>query len=54
MKIVICNKSGSVGKTTITAHLIARFLSNANIYAVDPSNKTAAELGLSVKIFDPL
>jgi len=54
MKIVVCNKSGSVGKTTITAHLVARFLPNSNIYAVDPSNKTAAELGLKVKIFDPL
>lgn len=54
MKIVINNKSGSVGKTTLTANLISPRVPNAKIYAVDPSNKNVTSLGLKAKVIDPL
>ena len=54
MKIVINNKSGSVGKTTLTANLISPRVPQAKIYAVDPSNKNVTSLGLKATVIDPL
>ena len=54
MKIVICNKSSAIGKTTLTGQLAAARMPKAPIYAVDPSNKTVAQFGLKSKLYDPL
>ena len=54
MKIVICTKPGGAGKTTLTAHLVARHLPSAAIFAVDTSNQTVKELGLNAEIYDAL
>lgn len=51
MKVVICSLAGSVGKTTITSHLIYPRLSDTKIFAVDTTNSTAAHFGLPVEAF---
>lgn len=48
MKIVVLNYSGSVGKTVIASHLLAPRLPGADIIAVESTNETAADLGLTV------
>jgi hypothetical protein len=53
MKIVVVNKSGSVGKTTLTVHLIHPRMDNPSIYAVEASNTTAKDFNLPIKAYDP-
>lgn len=51
MKVVICSLAGSVGKTTVTAHLLYPRMPETKIYAVDTTNATAAHFGLPVEAF---
>lgn len=51
MKVVICSLAGSVGKTTITAHLLHPRMPDAKIYTVDTTNVTAREFGLDAEAF---
>lgn len=51
-KIAVTNKSGSVGKTTLSAHLLASRLADVKFYALESSNLTASEFGIKVKTFD--
>jgi hypothetical protein len=51
MKVVICSLAGSVGKTTVTAHLLHPRMPEAKIYAVDTTNATAAHFGIEVEAF---
>lgn len=51
-KIVMVNKSGSVGKTTLSAHMIYPRLDEIKFYALESSNLTASEFGIKVKTFD--
>jgi hypothetical protein len=49
MKLAVINYTGTVGKTTVAAHLLAPRLGNAPIIAVESINETAASLGASVE-----
>jgi MinD-like ATPase involved in chromosome partitioning or flagellar assembly len=49
MKVAILNYTGTVGKTTIAAHLLAPRMGDAPIYAIESINETAAGLGLDVE-----
>jgi len=49
MKIAILNYTGTVGKTTIAAHLLSPRMGNAPIFAVETVNETAAGLGVDVE-----
>lgn len=49
MKVAILNYSGTVGKTTIAAHLLSPRMNNAPIFAVETINETAAGLGVEVE-----
>jgi hypothetical protein len=49
MKIAIVNYTGTVGKTTIAAHLLSPRMGNAPIFAVESINETAAGLGVDVE-----
>jgi hypothetical protein len=51
MKVVICSLAGSVGKTTITVHLLYPRLAPTTIYTVDTTNATAAHFGLPTQSF---
>lgn len=53
MKIALVNKSGSVGKTTLTAHLVHPRMNGAPVYAIEASNTTAKDFGIAVKSYDP-
>lgn len=48
MKVAILNYTGTVGKTTIAAHLLSPRLNNAPIFAVETINETAEGLGMDV------
>lgn len=48
MKVAILNYTGTVGKTTIAAHLLSPRLNNAPIFAVETINETAEGLGVDV------
>lgn len=48
MKVAIINYTGTVGKTTVAAHLLAPRMDNAPIYAIETINETAEGLGLDV------
>lgn len=48
MKVAILNYSGSVGKTVIASHLLAPRMNGAQIFAVESTNETAADLGLDI------
>ncbi len=48
MRIAVVNLSGSVGKTVATSHLLAPRVPGAEIIAVESTNESAADLGLSV------
>lgn len=54
MKIVMANKSGSVGKTTLAAHLFAGRMPDAKFFALESSNLTASEFGIKVRTLDTL
>lgn len=49
MKIAVMNYTGTVGKTTIAAHLLAPRMNNAPIFAVETINETAEGLGIDVE-----
>lgn len=49
MKIAVMNYTGTVGKTTIAAHLLAPRMNNAPIFAVETINETAEGLGVDVE-----
>lgn len=49
MKIAIVNYTGTVGKTTVAAHLLSPRMGNAPIFAVETINETAAGLGIDVE-----
>lgn len=49
MKVAVLNYCGSVGKTTITSHLLSPRMPGAEIIAVESTNESAADLGLDVE-----
>ena len=49
MRLAILNYTGTVGKTTIAAHMLSPRLGNAPIIAVESINQTAASLGVAVE-----
>jgi hypothetical protein len=49
MKVAVLNYCGTVGKTTIAAHLLAPRIPSARIYAVETINETAGDLGLDIE-----
>lgn len=51
MKVVICSLAGSVGKTTITTHLLHPRMPEAKIYTVDTTNVTARDFGVDAEAF---
>lgn len=51
MKVVICSLAGSVGKTTITTHLLHPRMPDAKIYTVDTTNATARDFGVDAEAF---
>ena len=48
-KIVVINFTGTVGKTTVAAHLLSPRMNGAPIYAVESINETAEGVGLEVE-----
>ena len=48
MKVAVLNYTGSVGKTVVASHLLAPRMNGAQIFAVESTNETGADLGLSV------
>ena len=49
MKVAVVSYCGTVGKTTIAAHLLAPRMAEARIYAIETINETAADLGLDIE-----
>ncbi|WP_226020567.1 StbB family protein [Serratia symbiotica] len=49
MKVAIINYTGTVGKTTIAAHLLSPRMNAAPIFAIESINETAAGLGVDVE-----
>lgn len=49
MKVAVLNYTGTVGKTTISAHLLSPRMNNAPIYAIESINETAEGNGLDVE-----
>jgi MinD-like ATPase involved in chromosome partitioning or flagellar assembly len=49
MKIAITNYTGTVGKTTVAAHLLAPRMEDAPIFAIETINETAEGLGIDVE-----
>jgi hypothetical protein len=45
MKVAVLNYTGTVGKTTISAHLLSPRMADAPIFAVETINETAEGLG---------
>lgn len=50
MKVAVLNYTGTVGKTTIAAHLLSPRMNNAPIFAIESINETAQGLGLEVEM----
>ena len=48
MKVAVLNYTGSVGKTVAASHLLAPRMNSAQIFAVESTNETGADLGLDV------
>jgi hypothetical protein len=48
MKTVVINYTGTVGKTTVSANLLAPRMADAKIFAIESINETAQDLGLDV------
>jgi MinD-like ATPase involved in chromosome partitioning or flagellar assembly len=48
MKVAVLNYTGTVGKTTIAAHLLAPRMNDAEIFAIESVNQTAEDLGVDV------
>lgn len=49
MKVAVLNYTGTVGKTTIAAHLLAPRMNGAEIFAIETINETAESLGVDVE-----
>lgn len=49
MRIAVVNYCGTVGKTTVSSHLLAPRVKGAEIIAVETINETARDLGLEVE-----
>lgn len=49
MKVAILNWTGTVGKTTIAAHLLSPRMNDATIFAIESINETAEGLGIEVE-----
>lgn len=49
MKVAILNYTGTVGKTTIAAHLLSPRMNDAPIFAIESINETAEALGVNVE-----
>jgi len=49
MKVVVLNYTGTVGKTTVAAHLLSPRMCGAPIFAVESINETADGIGLDVE-----
>lgn len=49
MKVAVINYTGTVGKTTIAAHLLSPRMNGAEIFAVETINETAEGLGVDVE-----
>ncbi|MGZ8238102.1 MAG: hypothetical protein ACXWTY_09555 [Methylobacter sp.] len=49
MKVAVTNYTGTVGKTTISTHLLSPRMGGAPIIAVERINETAAGLGVAVE-----
>jgi hypothetical protein len=49
MRVAVINYTGTVGKTTIAAHLLSPRMNNAPIFAIESINETAEGLGLDVE-----
>lgn len=49
MKVAILNYCGTVGKTTLAAHMLAPRMANAPIYAIETINESADKLGLDIE-----
>lgn len=49
MKVAVMNYTGTVGKTTVAAHLLSPRMSGAAIFAIESINETAQGLGLDVE-----
>jgi len=50
MKVAVVNYTGTVGKTTIAAHLLAPRMNGAEVFAVESINETAQGLGVDVEM----
>lgn len=48
MKVAILNYTGTVGKTTVAAHLLSPRMNDAKIFAIESINETAEGLGVDV------
>lgn len=49
MKVAILNYTGTVGKTTVAAHLLSPRMNSAPIFAIESINETAEGLGIDVE-----
>lgn len=49
MKIAVLNYTGTVGKTTIAAHMLSPRMNGAEIFAIESINETAEGLGVDVE-----
>ena len=49
MKVAVINYTGTVGKTTIVAHLLSPRMKGASIYSIESINQAADALGLDVE-----
>lgn len=49
MRVAILNYCGTVGKTTMAAHLLAPRIPSARFFAVETVNETAGDLGVEVE-----
>ncbi|WP_222704087.1 plasmid stabilization protein [Candidatus Erwinia dacicola] len=49
MKVATLNYTGTVGKTTISSHLLSPRMGNAQEFAVESINETAAGLGMDTE-----
>ena len=48
-KVAVLNYTGTVGKTTIAAHLLSPRMNDAPVFAIETVNETAEGLGLDVE-----
>lgn len=49
MKVAVLNYTGTVGKTTVAAHLLSPRMNGATIFAIESINETAEGLGIDVE-----